>query len=381
MVHGQSETVGAQALGLCADAFQIGPAPRHRGRACWRKWARSLEEGPMTWNKRHIESAEVKELARRTASICSRPRSSRGATSPSRRRCGTFSSGARLLHNPFLMGAMAEAVERINAAIDSGERILIFGDRDVDGITATVLLHEALVELGAEVAWMLPRARTSTGFRPAVIEKAVEAGTGLLLTVDCGVSNVPKSPSPASGASRPSSSTTTTRPPASRRRRRRSEDPRLSVPRPVRVRRGIEGGVGAALLPLAVFRRLPVPAERPDRERDRGRRGGAHDEPRRDGEDHRELRAGTRGLREDPAGRVPGRTRPSSSTHRASAPARGGVRRRLRGRPLGPCATGAQFLPGLAGKSLLKIQSAGGRGLPSVRRRRSTSCATSSSSW
>ena len=62
----------------------------------------------------------------------------------------------RGLHNPFLMSSMTEGVERINAAVDSGEKILIFGDRDVDGITSTVLLFEALKEMGAEVEWMLP---------------------------------------------------------------------------------------------------------------------------------------------------------------------------------------------------------------------------------
>ena len=65
----------------------------------------------------------------------------------------------RGLHNPFLMPSMAEAVERINAAVDSGEKILIFGDRDVDGITSTVLLFEALQEMGADVHWMLPEGR------------------------------------------------------------------------------------------------------------------------------------------------------------------------------------------------------------------------------
>ena len=50
----------------------------------------------------------------------------------------------RFLHNPFLMPAMADAVERISSAVESGERILVFGDRDVDGITSTILLHEVL---------------------------------------------------------------------------------------------------------------------------------------------------------------------------------------------------------------------------------------------
>lgn len=144
----------------------------------------------MTWNKRAVDPHGVRELSRRygvdllVASILAR----RGITEPRAVRY-LLESDLRLLHNPFLMNGMAEAVERIGAAIDSGERILIFGDRDVDGITATVLMHEALTDLGAEVSWMLPEGEDTYGLSPAVVEKAAEAGTGLLLTVDCGVSN------------------------------------------------------------------------------------------------------------------------------------------------------------------------------------------------
>ena len=95
----------------------------------------------------------------------------------------------RILHNPFLMPSMAEAVERINAAVDSGEKILIFGDRDVDGITSTVLLFEALQEMGADVQWMLPEGEEAYGLSKGAVERAAASGVGLLVTVDCGISN------------------------------------------------------------------------------------------------------------------------------------------------------------------------------------------------
>jgi single-stranded-DNA-specific exonuclease len=144
----------------------------------------------MKWNKTGINSQAVKELARRfdiellAASILSR----RGVTTPEALRY-YFEDDVRSLHNPFLMTSMAEAVDRINAAVDTGEKILIFGDRDVDGITATVLLYEALLDMGAEVTWMLPEGEESYGLSPKVIERAVALETGLLVTVDCGVSN------------------------------------------------------------------------------------------------------------------------------------------------------------------------------------------------
>ncbi len=144
----------------------------------------------MIWNKTAIDSGVVRELARRfevdllAASILSR----RGITSPESL-LYFLETDLNLMHNPFLMGSMSEAVERINAAIESGEKILIFGDGDVDGITATVLLYEVLIELGAEVQWMLPEGDESYGLTPRVIDKAVGMGVSLLVTVDCGVSN------------------------------------------------------------------------------------------------------------------------------------------------------------------------------------------------
>ncbi len=144
----------------------------------------------MTWNKSPVDSTAVRELARRfgldrlPAAILTR----RGITDPQGLRF-FLTDEPRLLHNPFLMSGMTDAVERINAAIDSGERIVIFGDRDVDGVTSTVLLYEVLVELGADVQWMLPEGEETYGLSPLVIERMVSLGATLLVTVDCGVSN------------------------------------------------------------------------------------------------------------------------------------------------------------------------------------------------
>ncbi len=147
----------------------------------------------MKWRKKDVDAQEVKEIARRygvdvlTATILAR----RAVTSPSALRF-FLESDTRFLHNPFLMESMAEAVERINAALESGEKILIFGDRDVDGITATVLLCEILKEMGAEVQWMLPEGEETYGLSQRAVHKAVEEGVGLLITVDCGISNGPE---------------------------------------------------------------------------------------------------------------------------------------------------------------------------------------------
>jgi len=144
----------------------------------------------MIWKKTDVDPSEVRELSRRygvdlmTAAILAR----RSLASPEQVR-SILEDDPRLLHNPFLMPSMAEAVERIGAAIDSGERVLVFGDRDVDGVTATVLLVEALKELGAEVHWTLPEGEEGYGLSPRAIEEAAAQGTGLIITVDCGISN------------------------------------------------------------------------------------------------------------------------------------------------------------------------------------------------
>lgn len=144
----------------------------------------------MTWHKAEMEPKEVKEIARRyaldllTASILAR----RSVADPESIRWFLDDDPAAL-PNPFLMAPMAEAVERINAAIDSGEKIMIFGDRDVDGITSTVLLFETLKELGADADWMLPEGEETYGLSGAVVKRVAEKGAGLLITVDCGISS------------------------------------------------------------------------------------------------------------------------------------------------------------------------------------------------
>src|SRR5437667_11064811 len=102
-----------------------------------------------------------------------------------------FLAGEQRLHDPFLLGDMAGAVERIRAAIAAGRRICVHGDYDVDGICATVLAVLVLRELGADVAWHLPsRFDEGYGVSGATLERLAEEGCGLVLTVDCGITAV-----------------------------------------------------------------------------------------------------------------------------------------------------------------------------------------------
>jgi single-stranded-DNA-specific exonuclease len=93
------------------------------------------------------------------------------------------------LHDPFLMKEMDAAVERLKGAIERGEGILIFGDYDVDGMSATALLVRELDALGCQVYYYIPnRLVEGYGLNKERIAKADEEGIKLIVTVDNGVS-------------------------------------------------------------------------------------------------------------------------------------------------------------------------------------------------
>ena len=96
----------------------------------------------------------------------------------------------RFQHNPYLFTSMEDAVERINQAEEEGEKILIFGDRDVDGITSCTILYDYLKARGIDVRVRVPLENDSYGLSiKAIDDFATEEGT-LIITVDCGISNI-----------------------------------------------------------------------------------------------------------------------------------------------------------------------------------------------
>ncbi|TLM99760.1 single-stranded-DNA-specific exonuclease RecJ, partial [bacterium] len=92
------------------------------------------------------------------------------------------------LHNPFLLKDMDRAVERINRALAAGEKIIVFGDYDADGITSTALLLGVLREMGADAGCYIP-SRLEEGYSLNIkaLEKLIDRGVSLIITVDCGV--------------------------------------------------------------------------------------------------------------------------------------------------------------------------------------------------
>jgi single-stranded-DNA-specific exonuclease len=92
------------------------------------------------------------------------------------------------LHDPGLMLGMQDAVARVLRAIDAGEKILVYGDYDVDGTTGTVVLRRALSLLGAQTGFHVPHRFTEGyGIQQAALERARDEGYTLVISVDCGI--------------------------------------------------------------------------------------------------------------------------------------------------------------------------------------------------
>ncbi|MCF8434852.1 MAG: DHH family phosphoesterase, partial [Crocinitomicaceae bacterium] len=95
------------------------------------------------------------------------------------------------LHNPFLMKDLKKAVDRVNLAIAKGEKILLFGDYDVDGTTAVALLYGFLIEKHQNLDYYIPD-RYSEGYGISMqgIDFAAENDFKLIISLDCGIRSV-----------------------------------------------------------------------------------------------------------------------------------------------------------------------------------------------
>lgn len=93
-----------------------------------------------------------------------------------------------LWHDPFLMADMEPAVDRVLAAVASGEKIAIYGDYDVDGVTSVTSLYLYLKGLGAEVVYYIPsRAKEGYGMSRLGVDQLAASGVSLIITVDTGI--------------------------------------------------------------------------------------------------------------------------------------------------------------------------------------------------
>ncbi|MCE4566282.1 single-stranded-DNA-specific exonuclease RecJ [Maribellus sp. CM-23] len=97
------------------------------------------------------------------------------------------------LHDPFLMKNMKEAVERLERAIEKQEKVIVYGDYDVDGTTSVALMYLFLKERIKEIEYYIPdRYSEGYGISPKSIEYAAENGVTLIVALDCGIKAVEK---------------------------------------------------------------------------------------------------------------------------------------------------------------------------------------------
>ncbi len=102
-----------------------------------------------------------------------------------------FSKSVRAIHNPKILNDCEIAAERIIAAVNNNEKIAVYGDYDVDGITSTALIYDFLKSIGADAQYYIPdRITEGYGMNIIAVNKLIKKGVKLIITVDCGVTAV-----------------------------------------------------------------------------------------------------------------------------------------------------------------------------------------------
>src|SRR5437016_701955 len=152
----------------------------------------------MRWAQKPADSAQINSLAialvnsflkkdTKAAPTLARLLVNRGITTAESAEI-FLSPSISQLHSPYLMSGMKTAVDRIEAAIERKEPILIYGDYDVDGTTAIVILKTAIELCGGAADFHVPhRIRDGYGMKDDIIERAAASGVRLIISVDTGI--------------------------------------------------------------------------------------------------------------------------------------------------------------------------------------------------
>ena len=143
----------------------------------------------MKWKIRQAAYEDIKTLQERYGVnlVCAKILAGRGITTP-REVKFYLENDISFLHNPFLFEDMEVFCDRIHQAIEDQEKVRVFGDRDVDGITSTALLITELRRLGLDASYTVPMGDEPYGVTMDNIKKAIDDGITLAITVDCGIS-------------------------------------------------------------------------------------------------------------------------------------------------------------------------------------------------
>ena len=149
------------------------------------------------WKRWRLKPAgEVEAVSRLTHDRCPAPvaelLAQRGILSPEVAST-FFRPDVSQLHDPFLMKDMKQAVERIERALGEGERIMVYGDYDVDGTTAVALVHSFLLRFTGNTTFYIPdRYAEGYGISFQGIDHAKADGVSLIIALDCGIKSIDK---------------------------------------------------------------------------------------------------------------------------------------------------------------------------------------------
>lgn len=146
---------------------------------------------PQRWSLRDAKPEEVEALATACSidALLAHCMMVRGVSTPEEAHA-LLHAPLEAVHDPFMMRDMDRAVERLFQAVSEGERVAVYGDYDVDGITATALMVEFLSECGLEASYRLSnRFKEGYGMHTDAVDELAEDGASLIITADMGVSN------------------------------------------------------------------------------------------------------------------------------------------------------------------------------------------------
>lgn len=141
-----------------------------------------------TWNVPSLDRGQVSCLTRAGINpLAAAVLVSRGYDTPEK--AGAFlASGRGALIDPMALPDMEKAAARVKEALEKGQKIAIYGDYDVDGITSTCLLTDFLRKRGANCTWYIPaRLEEGYGLNGPAIESLKQQNVELIITVDCGI--------------------------------------------------------------------------------------------------------------------------------------------------------------------------------------------------
>ena len=153
----------------------------------------NVEQRKTVWSVLYSETEEKKEIIENIAKsngiseICASLLYNRGYTTPERAE-SFLNFNDTVMYSPLLLKDVEKAVERIRLAVENREKITIYGDYDVDGVTSVTMLYLYLKKLGADVGYYIPnRAGEGYGLSKGAIDGLAKMGVSLIITVDTGI--------------------------------------------------------------------------------------------------------------------------------------------------------------------------------------------------